>query len=181
MTRTVYYAASTLDGFLADEHDCLDWLLHQDIDAEGPGGNDAFMRSVGSIVMGRATYMWLREHLEADGDGWPYTVPAWVLSHAELPGIEGADLRFASGPVVPLHAELVAAAGAKDVWVVGGGDLAGQFVDAGLLDQLIIAITPVTLGAGKPLLPRRLDLTLRTVARNRAFVCATFDVLGPMR
>ena len=126
MTRTVYYAASTLDGFLADEHDSLDWLLHQDIDPEGPGGNDAFMRSVGAIVMGRATYMWLRDHLEADGDGWPYTVPAWVLSHAELPGIEGADLRFASGPVVPLHAELVAAAGAKDVWVVGGGTWPGS-------------------------------------------------------
>ena len=124
MTRTVYYAASTLDGFLADEHDSLDWLLHQDIDPEGSGGNDAFMRSVGAIVMGRAIYMWLHDHLEADGDGWPYTVPAWVLSHAELPGIEGA---------------------------------------------------------GKPLLPRRLDLTLRTVARNRAFVCATYDVLGPMR
>ena len=76
MTRTVYYAASTLDGFLADEHDSLDWLLHQDIDPEGSGGNDAFMRSVGAIVMGRAIYMWLHDHLEADGDGWPYTVPS---------------------------------------------------------------------------------------------------------
>ena len=46
-----------------------------------------------------------------------------------------------------MHAELVAAAGGKDVWVVGGGDLAGQFADAGLLDEIVAAIAPVTLGA----------------------------------
>src|SRR3712207_7879069 len=50
-----------------------------------------------------------------------------------------------------------AAAGDRNVWVVGGGDLAGQFADVGLLDELIVSIAPVTLGAGAPLLPRRID------------------------
>jgi dihydrofolate reductase len=49
-----------------------------------------------------------------------------------------------------------AAAGSKNIWIVGGGDLAGQFHDAGLLDELIVQVGSVTLGKGKPLFPRRL-------------------------
>ncbi|MEG1735141.1 MAG: dihydrofolate reductase family protein, partial [Comamonas sp.] len=47
------------------------------------------------------------------------------------------------------------AAGAKNIWIVGGGDLAGQFHDAGLLDEIIVQIGSATLGKGKPLFPRR--------------------------
>ncbi|WP_324192027.1 dihydrofolate reductase family protein [Nocardia puris] len=49
-----------------------------------------------------------------------------------------------------------AAAGGRTVWIGGGGDLAGQFADAGSLDEVIVGVAPVTLGAGAPLLPRRL-------------------------
>ena len=78
-----------------------------------------------------------------------------------------------------MHAELLAAADGKDVWVVGGGDLAGQFADAGLLDEIVATIAPVTLGAGRPLFPRRYALRLIDVARNGAFACARYAVLGP--
>ena len=54
------------------------------------------------------------------------------------------------------------AAGDRNIWIVGGGDLAGQFADAGLLDEVIVSIAPVTLGAGAPLLPRRLDCNWRS-------------------
>jgi len=47
------------------------------------------------------------------------------------------------------------AANGKNIWVVGGGDLAGQFFDAGLLDELIIQIGSATLSKGKPLFPRK--------------------------
>jgi dihydrofolate reductase len=47
-----------------------------------------------------------------------------------------------------------AAAGGKNVWIVGGGELAGQFYDRGLLDEMFVQVGSVTLGAGKPLLPR---------------------------
>ncbi len=53
------------------------------------------------------------------------------------------------------HAEMRSAAGTKNIWIVGGGDLAGQFYDAGLLDELIVQIGSATLGKGKPLFPRR--------------------------
>jgi dihydrofolate reductase len=58
------------------------------------------------------------------------------------------------GDVGPVHRELVAAAGGKNVWLVGGGELVGQFHDQGLLDEIFVQIGSVTLGSGKPLLPR---------------------------
>lgn len=66
----------------------------------------------------------------------------------------GADIRFAQGDVRPVHAAMREAAGGRNLWIVGGGDVAGQFHDAGLLDELIVQVASVTLGAGKPLLPR---------------------------
>ena len=75
-----------------------------------------------------------------------------------------------------MHRELVAAAGDRNVWVVGGGDLAGQFADADLLDEVWVQYAPVTPGSGAPLLPRRIELRLEDVARNADFACARYRV-----
>lgn len=179
MTRTTYYTAATLDGFIADPHDSLDWLFVQDQDEQGPLNYDEFIARIGAIVMGATTYEWILRHNAETGESWAYDMPAWVMTHRELPGLDGADVRFAQGDVVALHAELAAAAGDKDVWVVGGGDLAGQFAEAGLLDDLIVYLAPVTLGAGRPIFPRRFDLKLVEVHQNRAFIAARYDVVGP--
>ena len=69
------------------------------------------------------------------------------------------------------------AAGARDIWLTGGGELVGQFADHGLLDEVIVSIAPVTLGAGAPLLPRRIELRLDDVGRNGDFVSAKFSVV----
>jgi dihydrofolate reductase len=69
------------------------------------------------------------------------------------------------------------AAGGRNVWVGGGGDLAGQFADAGLLDEVIVYVAPVTLGAGAPLLPRRLELRLEETGRNGDFVASRYSVV----
>ena len=175
---TIFYTATTLDGYLADEHDSLDWLFVQDIDNEGPMNYDAFIANVGATVMGRTTYEWVRDHLARTGEKWSYDMPSVVMTHADLEPIESADLRFAQGDVRAVHADLAEAAGAKDIWVIGGGDLAAQFAEAGLLDRVMVSIAPVTLGAGRPLFPRKFDLRLVEVAQNRAFVCATYDVVG---
>lgn len=176
---TTYYTATTLDGFIADEHDSLAWLFVQEQDEQGPLNYGEFIKDVGAIVMGSTTYEWILAHNERTGDAWAYDVPAWVTTSRDLPGVEEADVRFFSGDVAELHPEMVAAAGDKDVWVVGGGDLAGQFADAGLLDQIIAYVAPVTLGAGRPILPRRLELRLEETAPNKAFVTARFSVVGP--
>ncbi len=178
MTRTIYYTATTLDGYLADEHDSLSWLFVQDQDENGPMNYQEFIAGIGSIAMGATTYEWIVDHQAKIGEKWPYQVPAYVFTHRELEPI-GDDIHFVSGEPKGLYDDIKAAAGDRDVWVVGGGDLAAQFAEAGLLDQLILSIAPVTLGAGRPLFPRRYQLELTELAQNRAFACARYAVVGP--
>ena len=176
---TSYFTASSVDGFIADPQHSLSWLLSRDIDTRGPMGYERFVEeSVGALAMGSTTYRWILEH-EFQGDltkPWPYAQPTWVFTTRDLPQVSG-DVRFVRGDVTAHHADMVAAAGERGVWVVGGGDLAGQFADAGLLDELWVQYAPVALGAGAPLLPRRLELRLEEVARNRDFACARYTVV----
>lgn len=171
---THYYTASSLDGFIATSEHSLDWLLSQDIDPEGPMAYGAFEQGIGALAMGASTYDWLLRN--QDGEPWPYLQPTWVFAHGERAVPAGADVRFVSGDVRPAHAGMVKAAGDRDVWVVGGGELAGQFADVDLLDEVWIQFAPVTLGSGAPLLPRPLDLELVEVARNRNFLCGRYLV-----
>jgi dihydrofolate reductase len=154
--KTQYYTASSLDGFIADRDNSLDWLMQ--FGSVDVSSYPDFIRDVGAIAMGSTTYEWLLRHeIRPDSDEpkpWPYEQPTWVFTSRSLPTIRGADIRFARGDVRPVHREMVAAAGGKNVWVVGGGELVGQFHDHGLLDELIIQVAPVTLGGGAPLLPR---------------------------
>lgn len=153
--KTQYYTASTLDGFMADAGHTLDWLM-QFGDAEGSSYAE-FIAGVGAAVMGSTTYEWVLRHLESDGGqpaAWPYEIPVWVLTSRPLAAPAGADVRFARGDVRLVHRAMAEAAGGKNVWVAGGGEVAGQFLDHGLLDEVIVQVAPVTLGRGVPLLPR---------------------------
>jgi dihydrofolate reductase len=156
--KTQYYTATSLDGFIATEDDSLDWLfpLGDVNDTSYP----AFIAEVGALAMGSATYEWMLRHADKVaaemGSPWPYTQPAWIFSSRTLPSVKGANTRFVQGDVRPVHAEMSKAAGSKNIWIVGGGDLAGQFFDACLLDEVIVQVGSVTLGKGKPLFPRRI-------------------------
>jgi dihydrofolate reductase len=173
---TQYYTATSLDGFIADERHSLDWLFTRNQDRAGALNYNAFYGGVGALAMGSTTYEWILDH-ERDS-AWPYDVPSWVFTHRELREVPGAQVTFTSGDVGAVHAELLDAAGDRNVWVVGGGDLAGQFADAGLLDEVIVYLAPVTLGAGAPLLPRRVELRLEETARNGDFVTARYVVVS---
>ena len=182
--KTLYYTAATLDGFIADPDHSLDWLFQ--FEDEGNEDYPEFIADVGALAMGSSTYEWVLRHLGGAVAGlerWPYEQPAWVFTTRELPGVEGADIRFVRGDVAPVHAEMTAAAGGKNIWLVGGGELVGRFFDAGLLDELIVTVASVTLGAGKPLLPRvisRPPLTLQSARQiGTGFVQLRYTVPGP--
>jgi dihydrofolate reductase len=154
--KTQYYTAASLDGFIATLDDSLDWLfpLGELADTSYP----SFIEHVGALAMGSATYEWMLRHAVGPEalkpEPWPYSQPTWVFTSRTLPTVDGADIRFVRGDVRPVHRAMTEAAGGKNVWLVGGGELVGQFHDAGLLDELFVQIGSVTLGAGKPLLPR---------------------------
>jgi dihydrofolate reductase len=156
--KTQYYTATSLDGFIADANHSLEWLFQFGDPDETT--YPAFIRDVGAVAMGSTTYEWVLRHLGDPTAGlpptWPYEQPSWIFSSRELPTVPGADIRFVRGDVRPVHAEMMQAAGGKNLWIVGGGELVGQFHDAGLLDELIVTVASVTLGAGAPLLPRRI-------------------------
>ncbi|MDV3128595.1 dihydrofolate reductase family protein [Mycobacterium sp. 21AC1] len=167
--KTVYYTASSLDGYIVDDNDSLDWLISRAIDGDGPFGYDDFIENIGALVMGASTYEWIvRNH----PDDWMYEQPAWVLTHRPQITAERYPVRVFSGAVTDLHPQLASAAAGKDIWVVGGGDVAAQFVTAGLIDEMIVSYAPCTLGAGSPVLPVRSEWVLAESAVNADFVCA---------
>lgn len=184
MALTQYVTATTLDGYIADADNSLDWLFVVERDDEGAGFG-RFLADVGAMAMGATTYEWVVDHedLLEHPERWNAFYadrPCWVFGHRELTPIPGVDLRFVQGDVTAVHAEMVGAAGGRNVWLVGGGDLVGQFHDAGLLDEVRVSIAPVTLGSGAPLLPRRMEgLRLESVARNGQMVEATYTVARP--
>jgi dihydrofolate reductase len=179
--RTHYYTATSIDGYIADEHHSLGWLFQFSQDPASERRYASFEAGIGAIVMGSTTYEWiLREEIRDDPSRWPYTQPTWVFSSRELPAIPGADLRFVNGPVGPVHAAIAAVLPeGKDLWVVGGGELVGLYLDAGLLDELHLSVAPVFLGGGARLLPRRLvtpPLVLEECSQEGPFVQLRYRV-----
>jgi dihydrofolate reductase len=185
MAITQYYTATTLDGFIADEHNSLQWLFDVSDDESpesGDSGWEGFFGGVGVLAMGSTTWEWVVDHedLVHHPERWHNVYgerPTWVFSSKQRTVVPDLDVRFVSGDVAPVHAEMTEAAAGSNVWIVGGGDLVGQFHDAGLLDQVIATVAPVTLGAGAPLLPRRIEgMRLRNVNRMGPMVTLTYDV-----
>ncbi len=166
---TVYFTASSLDGYIVDEADSLDWLLPATSTPTDRSGIEAFMKSIGALVMGSATYEWL---LKDQPGAWMYEQPSWVLTHRPHIIADGHAVQTFDGDVAELHPKLVSAAADKDVWVVGGGDVAAQFVTAGLIDEMIVTYAPCSLGGGARVLPIRSEWVLAESAVNGEFVCA---------
>jgi dihydrofolate reductase len=186
VTKTQYYTATSLDGYIADEHNSLDWLLEVD---RAAGDDDSFTRffaHVGAMAMGATTYEWVLDHdqLLDHPEKWRAyygETPCWVFTHRTLPPVPGADIRFVQGDVRPVHQAMTQAARERNVWLVGGGELVGQFADCSLLDEVLVGIAPVTLAGGAPLLPRRLtaaDLELVDVARDKQFARLSYRLRG---
>jgi len=155
MGKVIYDTAATLNGWLADEHGSLEWLFAV------PRADDPapLMPEAAALVQGSTTYEWVLEHEEllAHPERWSGfygSTPMFVFTTRQLPVPEGSDVRFVSGSVADAFPVIQETARDGDIWVMGGGDLAGQFLDAGLLDEIAVSLAPAVLRGGAPLLPR---------------------------
>jgi len=163
---TQYFVASSIDGFIADENDNLDWLLQIEGGMDDENPYHGFIENVGALAMGATTYEWINRNHPGD---WDYDDrPTWVFTHRELAPIEGANLIFTQDDVTTVHAAMVTAAAGRNIWLVGGGELVGRFMDSDLLDEIWLSIAPLILGKGAPLLPRRRTMPMRLESAERA-------------
>jgi dihydrofolate reductase len=143
--RTAYYVAMSLDGRIAGPDHDLAFL--QTLGAGPSGyGYEEFIAGIDGLVVGASTWEFMKDH------EWVYGGrPVWLLTHdPEPPPIAGADTHVYSGEVADLVAELEAA-GLERVWVLGGGNVVGQFLAADRLDELIVTVAPTFLGQGPAL------------------------------
>ena len=193
MSKTQYYCAASLDGYIAEADDSLAWLLEYEGSFDGDGvepgpmsdggSYERFYEGVGALVSGSKTYEFVLDHMDDDGE-WPYKgKPCWVLSSRELPvpEAEDVDVRVANAKVADLYDEMLAAAGDRNLWVVGGGNVASQFADPGLLDEVLVTVVPVVLGAGKPLFDRRLPGGPLQLTGTRTFTTGMVELRYELR
>jgi dihydrofolate reductase len=153
--RTTVFIGTSLDGFIARRTGALDFLDVPDMD---DGGYTAFAATVDALVMGRHTY-----DIVLTFGGWPYgEKPVFVLSAREIPVPSGARVERLSGAPAKIVAELEAR-GYQHLYV-DGGITVQRFLDAGLIDRLIVTRVPVLIGEGIPLFgPLTRDIRLTHV------------------
>jgi Dihydrofolate reductase len=158
--KFLFDTATTINGWIADEQNSLAWLFAVD-GGEHPD-EGLFPATATVMVEGSTTYEWLlaESDLLAHPERWREfhgEKPTFVFTTRDLPVPEGADIRFVRGPVPDALPAIRAAAGDGDVWIIGGGDLAAQFLEAGALDEIALSVAPVALTGGAPLFPRRVE------------------------
>lgn len=187
MARILFDTATTINGWIADTDNSLAWLFAVD---GGEHPDDGLIPTgLGAQVEGSTTYEWVlaEKDILAHPEKWADfhgDRPTFVFTTRALPTPEGADVRFVRGSVSEVLPAIREAAGDGDIWVVGGGDLAGQFLDAGALDRIALSIAPVALDGGAPLLPRRLEsdrLRLVSAVAHGQFARLIYDVLPGKR
>lgn len=171
------FIATSLDGFIAREDGCLDWL--DAANARVPEGEDCgfgdFMDSVDVLIMGRMTY----EQVLSFGQ-WPYNKPVFVLSSRSLdiPQHLKEFVTHSSESAQNLCARL-SHDGVKRIYVDGGRTIQ-SFLELGLIDYITITLIPVLLGSGKPLflgINKDIPLTLISTKRYKfGFVQVTYQV-----
>jgi dihydrofolate reductase len=154
------FIATSLDGFIARANGDLDWLPPG---GGEPHGYDEFMATVDALVIGRKTYETVLSF-----DAWPYgEKPVFVLStHPLAPAAGDAVVERMSGAPADIVSQL-SARGMRHAYVDGGITIQG-FLQAGLIQRLIITRIPVLLGAGIPLFgPTQGDIVLRHISTRQ--------------
>ncbi len=144
MRKIIAYLATSVDGFIARPNGDVDWL-----DRPRPPGNygmAAFIRSVDTIVMGRATYD-IGKKLGATMS--PRTKNVILSRSLAANSIKDATVEKGNARTL---ADRWRKESGKDIWLMGGAQVFGEFLDAGALDELIIHVVPVLIGTGIPLL-----------------------------
>jgi dihydrofolate reductase len=137
----IYYLAASLNGFIAGPDGDVSWL--NDFFIPELGFHD-FIKRIGGVIMGRKTF----DKIAGFGK-WPYgEIKGTVATHRDLETSLGPIAKASGSPSDILNAARVNSPGPH--WLVGGADLATQFLGDGLLTRIDLFVIPVLLGSGIP-------------------------------
>jgi dihydrofolate reductase len=143
MKRLRYSVASSLDGFIADPHGGYDWIVNDPTIDFG-----ALFKQFDTFVMGRGTFEVTLTH---QGEGNPTPGAKTVVFSKTLRQEDYPKVTIvATDPAATVRA--LKAEKGKDIWLFGGGVLFRSLLDAGLVDTVEVAVIPILLGEGIPLL-----------------------------
>jgi len=158
MRKVVLALGTSLDGYIARGDGSVDFLFMPRDYSMAP-----FFKRVDVAIMGRKTY----EVAKAMGGGDFSKMEPYVMSRS-LPAGKREGLTFTSEEPLNLVARLRKADG-KDIWMMGGGELARAFLQADLIDEIHLGILPVLLGEGIPLFPSGFPQREFALAENKAY------------
>lgn len=150
MRKVKYGVGVSLDGYIAAPDGSTEWLERATRKAKGEDfGMRDFFQSIDTVLMGRKTYE-IGLKMGMDKAGYP-KMKNYVFSRTLPPG-ERDGVEFVSGDPGEFVARLKEQPG-KDIWLCGGGELARELLKSGVLDEVILGIAPVLLGAGRLTFP----------------------------
>ena len=164
MSKTILYIATSFDGYVAGPGDEVDWM---DRYANVEYGYKDFLNGVGAIIMGRRSYdIGVQQGWFSQDD---YGSPIFVVTSdtPESPS-KDVDFTFVTEGIKAAHKLAAAKAGNKNIWIFGGANIAQQYAQAGLLDEICIGLVPSILGDGKRLFEKvgkRVELQLLNVKK----------------
>lgn len=164
MKKCKLFIATSIDGYIAREDGALDWLDAIPNPDQLDYGYHTFYDSVDTLIMGRKTY----EEVLGFGVDWPYpNCKTYIVSSKEVE-IKTENTYLINDPLESKIKEWQNEEG-KDIWVVGGGVLISSMLDLGLIDEMLLTITPVILGSGIPLFPNSPKETQFELVKTEAF------------
>lgn len=146
MRKLILYIATSLDGYIARADGRVDWLESIPNPDQLDYGYADFLASVDTTLMGNSTYQTI---LSFGGD-FPYADKLNFVFSRQTSLTDTDYVRFVHEDPATFVKSLKNQPG-KDIWLVGGGQLNTILLNAGLIDQFIITLAPVSLGAGIPL------------------------------
>jgi dihydrofolate reductase len=167
--KNYVYIATSLDGYIADEEEKLDWLPNPEKELNLGINFPEFINKIDAIVMGKNTF----EMVCSFDTQWPYTKPVFVISNSltEIPAKYKNKVILIKGPVEEITTN-IHAQGYKNLYIDGGINIQ-NFLQKDLIDEIIITIIPVLLGAGKPLfsqLSKRLNFECVSTKTDKGIV-----------
>ena len=165
--KIIVSVAVSADGYIARPDGDVDWLNRRP--RAGDYGMGKFYASIDTILMGRKTYDWALDYWrkagKKDGD-FDARLANYVFSR-KPPQRPAPGVAFVSGPVKAFARRLRKTPG-KHIWMMGGGGVIASFLDAGEIDEFDIAVIPVFIGKGIPLVaPRHRDIPLRLLSSRK--------------